>query len=132
MSKAILATLILIITLLFVAGCEKDNPYEDYTKEQLSKSVSEKYNAIVIFAQPTICTDPAEWHLIEIESVCSHSYLAYHESVDKRRLTALINDYNLLIHIYRPMVAPFIDCLGYGEPKGVVCDDGKALVEYEE
>lgn len=130
MSKAILSTLIVALWLL--AGCEKDNPYEDFTQEQLSKSVSEKYRAILNLAQPTSCTDPAEWHIAEIETVCGRSHLAYHETVDKRKLTALIKDYNLLIEVYRPMVAPLIYCLAYREPKGVVCEDGRPLVEFDQ
>lgn len=128
MSKAVIWTL--IVTALFVMGCDKDNPYEEFTKEQLSRSVSEKYEAILNFAQPISCTDPAEWHLTEIESVCYPFPLAYHESVDKRKLTALIQDYNLLMEVYRPLVSPYIDCLGYGEPKGVACGEGKPLVQY--
>ena len=130
MRETILSTL--IITALFLTGCERDNPYEDFTEEQLSRLVSEKHQAILQLAQPTSCTDAAEWDLIEIESVCGRTHLAYHEHVDKRKLNELIRDYNLLIEIYRPMVAPFIYCLAYREPKGVVCEEGKARGVYEE
>ena len=130
MRETILSTL--IITALFLTGCERDNPYEDFTQEQLSRLASERYEAILHLAQPTSCTDAAEWDLMDIESVCGRSHLPYHESVDKRKLTELIRDYNLLIEIYRPTVAPFIYCLSYREPKGVVCEDGEARVVYEE
>lgn len=128
--KTILSNLIILA--LFLKACEKDNPYEDFTQERLSTLAGERHEAILRLAQPTACTDPTEWRITDIETVCGRSHIAYHAQVDEGKLTELIRDYNQLIEIYRPMVAPFIYCLGYREPKGVVCEDGKARVVYEE
>lgn len=130
MKKTFLFTLLLVS---FLFGCrEEDNPYEEFEQERLAQLASEKYEAIRQFAQPVSCTDPDEWKVVEIQSVCGTSHIAYHNSTDERKLSELINDYNLLIEIYRPYIAPLIYCLSYREPIGVRCEDEKAIVRYQE
>src|SRR5690606_7525016 len=117
---------------LLTVSCEKaGNPYRDLSHEQLQKKLVERYEEILLLANPVDCTDPDEWRITEILSVCGRFYIAYHQSVDEKKLQTLIKDHNLMTEIYAPMIAPSIDCMPYREPIGVVCVDGKATVEYE-
>ncbi len=123
---------VLIAVTSFAIGCKKDgNPYEGLSREELGKLVSERYDEMRTLASPVPCTDPEEWELAAIEAVCSPKHLAYHQSVDVEKLRELIRDYNLLMDIYGPLVSPFIDCMPHGPVIGVVCENGKAIVQYE-
>lgn len=126
--------LLVLLSVSFLSvGCQEDgNPYKEFEQERLAQLAAEKHAAILQLAQPTICTDPSEWEVAEIQSVCGTSYIAYHKSTDERKLQELIKDHNLVIKIYRPYVAPFIYCLPYREPTGISCEDGKAIVQYPE
>jgi hypothetical protein len=128
MKKILLLTLTLAILLV---GCgEEDNPYKEFEKERLGELAAEKFEAIRTLAQAEPCTNSAEWKITEIGSVCGISHLAYHQSTDERRLRELIQDYNTLMEVYRPLIAPFIDCLPHREPIGIVCEDGGPVVDY--
>jgi hypothetical protein len=130
MKRTILLTLTLVILLV---GCREDeNPYLEYEEERLAQLANEKFEAIRTLAQAEPCTDSAEWKITEIESVCGISQLAYHQSTDERRIRELIQDYNTLMEAYRPHIAPFIDCLPYSEPIGIVCEAGRPVVQYPE
>src|SRR5690606_10303314 len=101
----------LLLVLFLFAGCrDEDNPYKAFEQERLAQLAGEKYEAIRQLAQPTDCSDAAEWEIAEIQSVCGISHLAYHKSTDERKLRDLINDYNLLMEIHRPFVLPYILC----------------------
>lgn len=116
---------------LLTVSCEKEeNPYKNLSYEQLRTRITERYEEILLFAHPEACTDPDEWRLAEIMSVCGRGHIAYHGSVDEKKLQALIKDHNLLVEIYAPMVAPVIDCMPYRQPIGITCVDGEATVEY--
>lgn len=121
---------LLLVSFLFVGCREEDNPYKEFEQERLARLAAEKFEAIELFAQPTSCTDPSEWEVAEIQSVCGPSHIAFHQTTDKRKLRDLINDYNLLMEIYRPYVAPFINCAPYREPTGISCEGGEAIVKY--
>ncbi len=123
---------LLCLAFLFTACREDDNPYKAFEQERLAQLAAEKYEAIVELAQPTDCTDPSEWRITEIQSVCGTTHMAYHESTDERKLRELIHDYDLLIEIYRPYVAPYIFCAPFRDPKGISCEHGKAVVQYQE
>lgn len=130
MKETLLLTLALAILLV---GCrEEDNPYKEFEKERLGELAVEKYEAMLKLAQATSCTDPAEWKIAEINSVCGISHFAYHQSTDEKRLRELIQDYNILMEVYIPHIAPLVDCLPHREPTGVACKAGKAVVEYPE
>ncbi|HLT06715.1 MAG TPA: hypothetical protein VK014_04260 [Cyclobacteriaceae bacterium] len=123
--------------LLFVSflsfGCrEEDNPYKEFEQERLAQLAAEKHEAIRQLAQPVECSDPSQWNVAEIETECGSSHIAYHNSTNKGKLLEMIKDYNLLMEIYRPYVAPFIFCLSYRPALGVKCEDGRAIVKYEE
>lgn len=125
-------TLMFSLTIILIGCREENNPYKEFEKERLGELVAEKFEAIQLLAQPTNCSDVAEWKIAEIQTVCGTSYIAYHKSTDERKLHELIEDHNLVIEIYRPYVAPFIYCLAYREPAGVSCEDGKVIVQYPE
>ena len=130
MKKILLLALTLAILLV---GCgEEDNPYKEFEKERLGALAAEKFEDIRTLAQAEPCTSPTEWKITEIESVCGISHLAYHQSTDERRLRELIQDYNKLMEVYRPHIAPFIDCLPHREPIGIVCEEGIPVVQYPE
>lgn len=130
MKKILLLTLTLAILLV---GCgEENNPYQEFEKERLGELAAEKFEAIRTLAQAAPCTNPAEWKITEIGSVCGISHLAYHQSTDEGRLWDLIQDYNSLMEVYRPHIAPFIDCLPHREPIGIVCEEGRPVVQYPE
>ena len=130
MTKILLA--LLFSSFLFVGCSKEDNPYKEFEKERLAHLISEKGEAIRQLAQPVSCTDPSEWKLTDIQSECGRSHMAYHQSIDERKLKDLIKDHDLAMEIYRPYVLPFIFCHPYREPTGVVCVDGKAVVQYQE
>jgi hypothetical protein len=130
--KKTLLHVLLSASFLFIGCSEEANPYKEFEQERLAQLASENYEAIRQLAQPTNCSEAAEWKIAEIQSVCGTSYIAYHKSTDERKLRELIKDHNLVIEIYRPYVAPFIYCLAYREPTGVSCEDGKAIVQYPE
>jgi hypothetical protein len=125
---------LLACCMLFVV-CKSEshlgNPYKDKTEKELESLSDEKYSKIIAFASPKACTDATEWEMIEIRTVCGISYLPYHKSVDKTTLQNMINDNNQLIEIYRPMIAPQINCIPYRKPLGVICKEGKADIKYE-
>ncbi len=126
------ALLTLFIVAIIAISCEKaKNPYADLNAETLGKLAAEKYEAILALANPVPCTDAKEWEITEIQTICGRSYIAYHESVDKKRLQSRIADYHQVVEIYGPIMAPVINCMPYRKPLGVVCEDGKAIVEFE-
>lgn len=128
--------LALLSVSFLLVGCQEehnpyeDNPYKDFEKEQLTQLAAQKYEAILNLAQASPCIDATEWKIAEIDSVCGISYLAYHQSTDERRLQELIKDYNLLMEVYIPHIAPLVDCMPQREVLGVACVEGRAVVEY--
>lgn len=127
-------TLLLTLTLgILLVGCRKDdNPYKEFEQERLAQLAAEKHEAILKLAQPTYCIDPKDWKIAEIESICGISHLAYHQNTDERRLRELILDYNILMEVYRPYIAPLVDCLPQRQPIGIACEEGRAVVQYPE
>lgn len=128
-------TTLLACSMLFVV-CKSeshlDNPYQGKTEKELEILSDEKYHQIVSFASPVTCTNADDWKLMEIQSMCGASHLAYHRSVDKTTLRNKINDYNRLMEVYRPLIAPRINCAAYQKPLGVRCNNGKGIVGYEQ
>ena len=127
-------TFLLTLTIAFIlAGCRDDeNPYLEYEEERLAQLATEKYEAIRTMAQAKPCTNPAEWKMAGLNSVCGMFYVAYHQNTEEKRLQKLINDYNLLMEVYMPYIAPRIDCTPYREPVGIVCEEGRPVVRYPE
>ncbi len=108
-----------------------ENPYKNKTEKELESLSDEKYNKIIAFASPKACNDASEWEIQEIQTICGTSYIPYHKSVDKTSLQNMINDNNRLMEIYRPMIAPRINCIAYRKPLHVTCKEGKADIQYE-
>ncbi len=130
MKRTLLLTLSIAILII---GCREDeNPYLEYEEERLTQLAIEKYEAIRTLAQARACTDPSEWKMVELNSVCGMLYVAYHQSTDEKKLQKLIKDYNLLMEVYMPYIAPRIDCTPYREPVGIVCEEGRPVVQYPE
>jgi len=134
MKKVILKVLIGIVLATLMSCKKAGNPYKDLPPEQLRERLSERYEEIQLLAKPVDCADPDEWRITEISSVCGHAHIAYHESVDEKKLNSLIKDYDQLVEIYAPLVAPVINCAPpyRGNPIGVQCVDGDAIVQYDE
>lgn len=123
--------LLMLSVALLVVGCREDkNPYLEYEEERLAQLANEKYEAIRTLAQARVCTDPNEWRLAGLNSACGVLHIAYHQSTDEKRLQKLINDYNLLMEAYVPYIAPRIDCIPYREPEGIICEEGRPVVQY--
>jgi hypothetical protein len=127
-------TFLLTLTVaIILAGCrEEDNPYKDFEKERLAQLATEKYEAIHTLAQAVPCTDPADWKIAAINSICGISHLAYHQNTDEKRLQGMIRDYNALMEVYRPYIAPLVDCPPQRKPIAIACENGKAVVQYRE
>lgn len=128
-----LTTMLACIMLFVVCKSEShlDNPYKGKTEKELEILANEKYDNIIALASPKECTNSDDWKIMDIQTVCGKSHIPYHRSVDKTTLQNMINDYNRLIEIYKPMVAPKINCISYRKPLGVVCKEEKATIKYE-
>lgn len=128
-------TTLLACCMLFVV-CKSEshleNPYKDKTEKELESLSNEKYSKIIAFASPKACSDATEWEMMEIQTVCGASYIPFHKSVDKTTLQNMVNDINRLMEIYRPMMAPIINCEAYSKPLAVICKEGKAEIKFEE
>lgn len=128
-------TTLLACTMLFVV-CKSEshleNPYKEKTEKALELLSNEKYNKILAFASPKACTLTADWAIIALPSLCGTSHIPYHRSVDKTTLQNMINDYAKLMDIYQPMMAPRINCIAYQKPLGIRCQQGKAIIAYEQ
>lgn len=130
---------LLILTLaVLLAGCREEegpyeeNPYKEFEQERLAQLATEKYEAIRTLAQAVPCTHPADWKIVELESICGIFHLAYHQNTDEKSLQEMILDYNALMEVYRPYIAPLVDCLAQREPIAIACEDGKAVIKYPE
>jgi len=108
-----------------------DNPYKEKTEKELEMLSNEKYSKIIALASPKECSDTDDWKIIDIQTVCGTNHIPYHRSVDKTTLQNMINDYNKLMEIYQPMMAPRINCTPYRKPLDVICKEGKATIKYE-
>jgi len=128
-----LTTLLACIMLFVVCKSEShlDNPYKEKTEKELEALSAEKHNKIVAFASPKPYSDTTEWEMMDIQTVCGTSHIPYHRSVDKTTLQNMVNDYNKLMKIYQPMMAPKINCIPYRKPLDVICKEGQATIKYE-
>lgn len=127
-------TSLLACSMLFVV-CKSEshleNPYKEKTEKELETLSNEKHSKIIALANPKECTDPDDWKIIDIQTVCGTSHIPYHRSVDKTTLQNMINDYNKLMEIYQPMISPRIYCDPYRKPLDVICKEGRATIKYE-
>lgn len=132
--SVLVITSLLACTMLFVV-CKSeshlDNPYKEKAEKELEVLSNEKYSKIIALANPKECTDTEDWKIIDVQTVCGTSHIPYHRSVDKTTLHNMINDYNKLMEIYQPMMAPRINCIPYRKPLDVICQEGKAMIKYE-
>ncbi|WP_343562297.1 hypothetical protein [Sphingobacterium sp.] len=128
-----LTTMLACIMLFVVCKSEShlDNPYKGKTEKELEALSTEKFSKIVAFASPKTCSDVSAWEMMDIQTVCGTSYIPYHRSVDKTSLQNMVHDYNKLMKIYQPMIAPRINCMPYQKPLEVICKEGKASILYQ-
>ncbi|GHE46622.1 hypothetical protein [Sphingobacterium griseoflavum] len=119
---------------LLLAGCSKgdiqSNPYSDLPEPELEKTANRKYEAIINLAHRKPCSQVADWKMMDIQTICGLDHLAYHSTTDEQQLQKLVADYELVIAIYRPMIAPRINCMAYRKPRGITCLDGKPIFTY--
>ena len=118
---------------LCLSACDKaerQNPYEHLPEPELERLASEKYQIIIQTAQAQPCTDAGQWELMDMRTVCGLWHLPYHESTDVQALRALVLDYEAVIAIYAPLVAPTINCMRYQKPSGIACNQGKPTLTY--
>lgn len=129
--KKIIPYVLLLISCLAIS-CEKsENPYKNLSDGALSERIEAKQKEILLATSPVPCTDPKEWKMADIQTVCGLYHIPYHQSVDEKKLRSLIHDLSLLVEIYRPKIAPVINCAAYRAPIGIVCEDGKAVIKFE-
>lgn len=124
----------IIAFVVLLTGCSKgemqSNPYSEHPEPELEKIANRKYEAIINLAHSKPCTNAKDWKMIDIQTICGLDHLVYHNTTDKQQLQELIEDYELVIAIYRPMIAPRINCMAYRKPKGISCRDGKPILTY--
>ncbi len=120
--------------LLLMSACSKgdlqNNPYSNLPEPELEKLASKKYEAIAKLTVGEPCTEAKDWKMMDIQTICGLDHLIYHKTVDKQQLDKLVTDYELVIEVYRPLIAPRISCIAYKEPKGIICRDGQPVLIY--
>ncbi|WDF68915.1 hypothetical protein PQ465_00715 [Sphingobacterium oryzagri] len=109
---------------------EQQNRYAHLPEPELERLANEKYQVIIQRAQAQACTNADQWALMDMQTVCGLSHLAYHKSTDVHALRALVRDYEAVIAVYRPMILPVINCRRYEKPSGIFCQEGKPVVAY--
>lgn len=129
-------TLIVLCCLSLVFSCcskaeqHNNNPYVDLPEPELEKLANEKYGAIIALAQHVPCKDAKQWKMMDIQTVCGRYHLIYHRDTDEAKLRDMVKDYNAIVAIYAPLIAPRISCIAYREPKGIGCRDEKPILTY--
>ncbi|KGE14416.1 hypothetical protein [Sphingobacterium deserti] len=109
---------------------QQPNPYADLPEPELEKLANEKYGAIIALAQNVPCTDAKQWKMMDIQTVCGRYHLIYNRDTDESKLRVMVRDYNAIVAIYAPLIAPRINCMAYQKPKGIACRDEKPILTY--
>ncbi|TDS08422.1 hypothetical protein [Sphingobacterium paludis] len=129
-----LCFIVLCCLSLALSACSKaeqhENPYANLPEPELEKLANEKYGAIIALAQHVPCTDAKQWKMMDMQSVCGRNHLVYHQNADEAELRRLLRDYEAVIEIYAPLIAPRISCIAYQEPKGIACRDERPILTY--
>lgn len=135
--RALSASLVFMVILIFFSCKRKDccipdipNPYKNFSQEQLEKLSTDSYKKINELTTSIPCTDPTDWNMTDMRTECGLSHIVYHKSLDRTKLEQLIYNHNQIMEIYAPMVAPVINCMAYQKPSGIICQNGKATLIY--
>lgn len=116
-----LTFIILSITLL---GCKT-------SRNEIKETLDTQYKMIENFAQSTLCTDPNDWKITQIQTICGLTGFLYHKDVDKAKLDKMIQEYNTMMKNYSGKYFANVECGTVSKPTGIVCENKKAVLKYD-
>jgi len=126
MKIKIIACLILIGLLL---SCKKEGTS---TQEQDEKALQE-LASIIMEMTAVDCADASQWAYTAFgDKPCGGpaEYIAYPTSINTTHFLNLVKEHQQAAREYNQRWGLISDCMVVGSPKAVICENGKAVLEY--
>lgn len=124
-----LFSLLLCISLLF--SCSDS---DDLTQEQEAERLSELFTEIENLASSVDCEDSSNWTFTPYGSkTCGGpvGFIAYSTVIDTRDFLNKIEEHRTQQENFNRKWGVFSDCSVPPQPKGIRCEEGKPVFEYE-
>lgn len=128
MMKRLLPILLMAIPFLF--ACERSESKLKAVDRQELEDLMKEIHAL---ANSETCTNPEEWSFTAVGSkACGgpQTYIAYPNSIDTVKFLALVKEYTAAEDRYNKKHEITSDCMFVMPPDGVQCQDGKAVLIY--
>ena len=106
---------------------------EVLTQEQEQQQLNEQLVEIESLAAKTSCTDPSEWTFTAIgNKACGGptGFIAYSTEGDVQNFLQLVENYSQAQKAFNIKWGIRSDCSVPPSPTGIVCENGKAVLEY--
>jgi len=126
------ALYIFLFLVIGITSCEKNTMGD--RRDQDEQKLSEMLKEIKDIVDTVPCTDPSEWSFIGIGSKsCGgvKDYIAYPHAIDTAAFKELVKEYNEAEAEFNIKYKITSDCMVVEAPIGIICQDGKAVLVYE-
>lgn len=127
-TKLTLLSIFLSLFLAFTCS-EDDNQQEEY------EALQEQYTKIVALSESVTCENAEDWNFTAFGSkACggAKGYIAYSTSIDTEAFLQMVQDYNEAEAAYNIKWGIVSDCMAVMPPQGVICQDGKPVLVYND
>jgi hypothetical protein len=125
--KAKIIVCLVFVTFLFACKKESTRTQEEETRalEELTLRIMEMTDVE--------CTDASQWAYTAFGTkACGgpQRYIAYPNSINTTYFLNLVRDHKRTTRQYNQRWGLISDCMVVGPPKSIICENGKAVLEY--
>ncbi|WP_268122011.1 hypothetical protein [Roseivirga pacifica] len=121
---------ILSIILLLVFGCSDE---QISTQEQEAKYLEELLSEIEALASSVECENPEEWTFTSVgNKPCGgpSGFIAYSLNIDTETFLQKVEEHKVAQEAFNKKWGLFSDCSIPPTPKGVICENGEAILVF--
>lgn len=111
----------------------QQNSDDELTQEQEDQNLNQLFSEIESMTSNLSCNDSSEWTFTSYgNKACGGAiaYIAYSTTIDTVLFLKKIEEHRISQQEFNEKWEIISDCLAPSEPNGVLCEDGKPVLEY--